>query len=40
MHADEFSMLLLTDEGSMLITEDIADDFDTDQSVEIIRKGD
>lgn len=38
MHSDEFDAILLTDDGTIYVTEGIADDFSTELSVEVIRR--
>lgn len=38
MHSDEFDAILLTDDGTICVTEGIADDFSTELSVEVIRR--
>lgn len=38
MHSDEFDAILLTDDGTIYVTEGIADDFSTELSAEVIRR--
>ncbi len=37
-HADEFDMILLTEEGNLLVTEGLEDSFETDLSVTMVRQ--
>ena len=38
MHSDEFDAILLTDDGTIYVTEGIADDFSTELPAEVIRR--
>ena len=37
-HSEEFDAILMTEGGELCVTEGIAEDFDSDQAVQVIRK--